>query len=91
MADLPCLVLFFAESIQARGAPMSLVRQVASGDRGEARTVQGNGRDPQGRKFKVFVTWHANFELLLATYDVKVCLRPGQNEVSKRARGCIFV
>jgi hypothetical protein len=50
---------------------LSLVRVVAAGERGEARTLQGKGRDPSGRKFKVFVTWHPNFEALLATGNIK--------------------
>ena len=61
---------------------MSLVRVVAAGDRGRERTLRGKGRDPQGRKFKVFLTYHPDFEALLATYNVKVCLRPGQTQVS---------
>ena len=61
---------------------MSRVRVVGKGDRGRARTLQGKGRDPSGRKFKVFLTWHPNFDALLATGNIKVCLRPGQVEVS---------
>ena len=61
---------------------MSLVRVVAQGDRGRERTLRGKGRDDAGRKFKVFLTYHPNFEALLATYDIKVCLRPGQTQVS---------
>ena len=57
---------------------MSSPRVIAvSNERWQARDVIRAGAS----KFKVSMTHHPDFNALLATGDIKVCLRPGQGKL----------